>query len=324
MSENGFFVHEKGLCETTRVGKGTRIWAFAHILPGARLGADCNVCDGVFIENDVVVGDSVTIKCGVQLWDGVRLGDRVFVGPNATFTNDKRPRSKQYPERFAETIVEQDASIGANATILPGVRIGQGTMVGAGSVVTKDVPPYAVVIGNPAVITGYQSETYAAFTEPAIAPMPRLGEKSGDRLPLGVGGCELWRLPHFSDMRGLLTPLEFDRDLPFAPKRSFLVFGVPNNKVRGEHAHRECHQFLIAVAGELSVVVDNGSRRCEVELTDPTIGLHMPPMVWGIQYKFRPGTALLVYASHAYAKDDYLRDYAAYRRLMLDQAESPS
>src|SRR5438477_6914545 len=122
------FVHPLGVCESKEVGSGTRVWAFAHVLPRARIGKDCNICDHTFIENDVVVGDRVTIKCGVQLWDGTRLADDVFVGPNATFTNDPFPRSGQRPEKFAETFIERGASIGANATILPGVRIGKHAM----------------------------------------------------------------------------------------------------------------------------------------------------------------------------------------------------
>src|SRR6266498_363550 len=135
------FIHEKALVEPgARVGAKTRIWAFCHILPGAVIGEDCNLCDHVFIENDVVIGDRVTIKSGVQIWDGIRLQDDVFVGPNATFSNDKFPRSGQRPPAFLETIVQRLASIGANATILPGITIGMNAMVGAGAVVTKDVP----------------------------------------------------------------------------------------------------------------------------------------------------------------------------------------
>ena len=127
-------IHPNALCESEDIGAGTRIWAFVHILPGARIGDDCNICDGVFVEGDVVVGDRTTVKCGVQLWNGVRLGDDVFVGPNATFTNDLLPRSRAYPEKFAQTLVEDGASIGANATILAGLTIGRGAMVGAGAV----------------------------------------------------------------------------------------------------------------------------------------------------------------------------------------------
>ena len=134
------FVHSHAICESSSVGDRTRIWAFAHVLPGAVIGEDCNICDGVFIENDVVVGDRVTVKSGVQLWDGITLESDVFVGPNATFTNDRFPRSRAYPAEFPKTVVHKGASIGANATILPGIRIGRGAMIGAGSVVTRDVP----------------------------------------------------------------------------------------------------------------------------------------------------------------------------------------
>ena len=148
------FVHPQGLCETTNVGDGTRVWAFAHVLPGARIGRDCNVCDHVFIENDVVVGDRVTLKCGVQLWDGLRVEDDVFIGPNATFTNDPQPRSKEHLPEYPLTTVRRGASIGANATILPGLHIGRSSMIGAGAVVTKDVPPHTLVVGNPARLAG--------------------------------------------------------------------------------------------------------------------------------------------------------------------------
>lgn len=149
-----YFVHPQGICETSDVGEGTRVWAFTHVLAGARLGADCNICDHVFIENDVVVGDRVTVKSGVQLWDGLRIGDDVFIGPNATFTNDPFPRSKVYEHDVATTRVDSGASIGANATILPGLMIGERAMVGAGSVVTRDVPARAIVTGNPARVVG--------------------------------------------------------------------------------------------------------------------------------------------------------------------------
>jgi UDP-2-acetamido-3-amino-2,3-dideoxy-glucuronate N-acetyltransferase len=149
-----YFKHDQALVETDNIGEGTRIWAFSHVLPGAVIGRNCNICDHVFIENDVIIGDRVTIKCGVQIWDGVRLNDDVMVGPNATFTNDLFPRSKQ-SFILRTTLVMNGASIGANATILCGITIGEGAMVGAGAVVTRDVPPRAVVVGNPARITRF-------------------------------------------------------------------------------------------------------------------------------------------------------------------------
>jgi UDP-2-acetamido-3-amino-2,3-dideoxy-glucuronate N-acetyltransferase len=145
-----FFKHPQALVESENIGANTNIWAFAHVLPGASIGADCNICDHVFIENDVVIGDRVTIKCGVQLWDGLQVEDDVVIGPNATFTNDPFPRSKQHPEEYTKTLLRKGSSIGANATILPGLTVGANAMVGAGSVVTRDVAPNTIVVGNPA------------------------------------------------------------------------------------------------------------------------------------------------------------------------------
>ena len=143
-------IHPLAEVSSDSIGQGTRVWQFVVILAGAEIGQDCNICAHSLIEGDVIVGDRVTVKSGVFLWDGTRVADDVFIGPNATFTNDPLPRSKAYPEVFEGIILEKGSSIGANATILPGVRVGEYAMVGAGAVVTKDVPPYAVVVGNPA------------------------------------------------------------------------------------------------------------------------------------------------------------------------------
>lgn len=147
---NKTFIHKFADVSSVAIGEGTRIWQFVVIFAGAKIGSECNICAHVLIENDVVVGDRVTVKSGVQLWDGMRVGDDVFIGPNATFANDKFPRSKQYPDTFAQTIIEDGASIGAGAVVLPGIVIGRGAMVGAGAVVTKDVAPRSLVYGNPA------------------------------------------------------------------------------------------------------------------------------------------------------------------------------
>lgn len=312
------FVHPQGLCESEAVGAGTRVWAFAHVLAGAKIGSGCNICDHVFIENDVVLGDDVTVKCGVQLWDGLRIGNKVFIGPNATFTNDRFPRSKQYPESFLNTVLEDGVSIGANATILPGLRIGAGAMVGAGAVVTRDVPPNAVVVGNPAVIVSYQDSSGFPKLK-GSAGQGIVPEKIGSRQALGVGDCWVERLPNFADMRGSLAVLEQGKGLPFVPKRVFWVFNVPSRDVRGEHAHRRCEQFLVAAHGGVSVVVDDGHTREEVRLNSPTLGLYLPPMIWGVQYKFDPDAVLMVAASEPYDAADYIRDYAQFRRLVDDQ-----
>lgn len=132
------------------IGEGTRVWQFVVILGGAVIGRDCNICAQVLIEGDVIVGDRVTVKSGVQLWDGLRVADDVFIGPNVTFTNDLYPRSRQHPEAFPQTRIERGASIGGGAVILPGITIGAGAMIGAGAVVTRDVAPGDTVVGNPA------------------------------------------------------------------------------------------------------------------------------------------------------------------------------
>jgi len=146
------FIHPLADCQSRNVGRGTRIWQFVVVLERARIGTECNINCHCFVENDVTIGNRVTIKSGVYVWDGVTLEDDVFVGPNATFTNDKRPRSKVYPEKFLPTVVREGASIGAGAVILPGLTIGAGAMIGAGAVVTKDVPEGGVVFGAAASI----------------------------------------------------------------------------------------------------------------------------------------------------------------------------
>ena len=143
------YVHPLALVETDRIGSGTRIWAFSHVMPRARIGSDCNVCDHTYIDDGVTVGDRVTIKSGVFLWDGMVVEDDVFLGPNATFTNDRFPRSRQ-PWQCERIVIRRGASVGAGAVVLPGVTIGAHAMVGAGAVVTGDVTESAVVVGNPA------------------------------------------------------------------------------------------------------------------------------------------------------------------------------
>jgi acetyltransferase-like isoleucine patch superfamily enzyme/dTDP-4-dehydrorhamnose 3,5-epimerase-like enzyme len=304
------FVHPRGIVEPgASVGEGTRVWAFAHVLPDATVGADCNICDGVFVEGGAVIGDRVTVKPGVQVYTGVTLEDDVFVGPNATFTNDLYPRSRQWLDSHPTTIVRRGASIGANATILPGVEIGTGAMVGAGAVVTRSVPPHAVVVGNPARITGYDADR-ARRGERAVASA-QAPERADGVVELAVPGVTVHRFAVHGDMRGNLTSgLIDERDgVPFPVKRWFMVYDVPTREVRGEHAHRECHQFLIAVSGSVSVVVDDGSRRDEILLDAPNVGVHLPPMVWGTQYRYERDALLLVFASHMYDPADYIRDY---------------
>jgi acetyltransferase-like isoleucine patch superfamily enzyme len=302
-----FFVHPQGLCESAAVGDNTRVWAFAHVLSGARIGRDCNICDHVFIENDVVIGDRVTVKCGVQLWDGLRVADDVFIGPNATFSNDKYPKSKQYQHEVLQTHIGAGASIGGGASVLPGLRIGARAMVGAGAVVTRDVPARAIVSGNPARIVGYVDAPRRAtlLTPPSGGGPP-------EAVPTSVPGVTLHRLLLVDDLRGTLTVGEAPTQIPFTPRRYFMVFDVPGKEVRGEHAHRVCHQFLVCARGSLSVVVDNGETSEEIVLDAPNLGLYVPPLIWAAQYQYSSDALLLVVASHPYDPADYIRDYGEF------------
>jgi UDP-2-acetamido-3-amino-2,3-dideoxy-glucuronate N-acetyltransferase len=299
------FAHPDARIETDEIGPRTRIWAFAHVLRGARVGADCNICDHTFIEGGAEVGDRVTIKCGVQLWEGVTLEDDVFVGPNATFTNDPFPRSMRQPESYARTRVRRGASIGANATILPGVTIGPEAMIGAGAVVTRDVPARAIVMGNPGYVSGYMDYEDSARVPPRTPP----GHTAS---PL-VGGARLYHLPRITDHRGDLSFAELNQSLPFPVSRYFLIFGVPSREIRGEHAHKKLDQYLIAVHGSCSVRLFDGERSEEIVLDRPECALHVPPMVWTTQYKYSHDAVLLVLASDVYREEDYIRDFEDYQ-----------
>lgn len=309
MSDKHPIIHPTADVQSHAIGADTRIWQYVVILPGASIGSGVNICSHCFIENDVVIGDRTTLKSGVQLWDGLRVGSDVFIGPNVTFANDIFPRSRQTPAKFLQTRIENGASVGAGATVLPGITIGRNAMVGAGAVVTRSVPANAIVVGNPAKITGYVD---ADRTVKATSiPVP-----GSDIQPTQVAGVALHHMPRVVDIRGSLTVGEFERSIPFDAKRYFMVFGVPSKETRGEHAHRECHQFLICVHGSCAVVADDGVNRQEVLLDSPDLGLHLPPMTWGIQYKYSPDAVLLVFASHYYEAADYIRDYSEFCQLV--------
>jgi len=307
-------IHETADVKSNSIGNRTRIWQYVVVLSGAKIGCDVNICSHCLIENDVVVGDRVTIKSGVQLWDGLRVGNDVFIGPNVTFTNDKFPRSKNYPEKFLETLIENGASIGGGAVILPGLVIGVGAMIGAGAVVTKSVPPYAIVVGNPARITGYvnsQPLTPSVVVDPLIRQEPVISTQ--------VQGVTLHHFNYVKDLRGNLSVGEFEREIPFVPRRYFLVFDVPSEKTRGQHAHKTCHQFLICVKGRCAVLADDGKFRQEFLLDSPALGVYLPPMTWGTQYKYSPDAVLLVFASDYYDATDYIRDYDEFTSLLGTQ-----
>lgn len=296
-------IHPLSDVQSSTIGEGTKIWQYCVILPSAKIGNNCNICAQCFIENDVVIGNNVTIKCGVQLWDGITIEDQVFIGPNVTFTNDRFPRSQQRPESFARTYVKLGASIGANATFLPGVTVGQNAMVGAGSVVTTDVPPGAVVTGNPARVQRYAKE----FSEPLSD-----GATKAIHQDLKIAGVKWYDLKQVHDSRGQMTIAQWNENFPFKPERIFFVQGVPIGKVRGGHAHHECQQLLLAISGKVKVVVDDGIQKREVLLEKGSRALLIPAGIWATQYGHSEDCLLVVFASHGYEEDDYVRNYDQY------------
>lgn len=305
-----FFKHENALVESADIGAGTRIWAFAHVLPAAKIGAGCNICDGVFIENQVVIGNDVTIKNGVQIWDGVTLEDRVFVGPNATFTNDMFPRSKHHDYEMKRTLVKQGATVGANATILPGVTIGKNAMVGAGAVVVHDVPDDVTVVGNPARIVG----------KPGNRLANGLAEAQSRGNPMSIDKCKVIDLPIFKDARGNLTAIEGGAQVPFDIQRVYYLYDVPGGAERGGHAHKALHQLIIAMSGSFDVLLDDGRQQKRIHLNRSYKGLYVCPMIWRSIDNFSSGSVLMVLASNKYTEDDYYRDYDQFMKAVGEQS----
>ena len=261
---------------------------YVVVLKGAFIGENVKIqgftqiCENVHIEADVV------LECGVVL---------------------QRSNSQD----AGKTVFCRGCVIGAGAVIHQGITVGEGAFVKPGSVVEQNIPPFAIVSGFPAKVIGYVEKVDGSgmieWHQQASFPGVYTSR------PLGVGGVTLHRLKKIADPRGDLSFGEFLRDIPFEPKRYFLVFDVPSEKTRGEHAHRECHQFLICVKGNCAIVVDDGKSRCEVLLQSPDMGLYLPPLTWGIQYKYSSDAVLLVFTSDYYDAGDYIRDYSEFRAL---------
>jgi UDP-2-acetamido-3-amino-2,3-dideoxy-glucuronate N-acetyltransferase len=305
-------IHPGALIEPgARIASGSRVGAFCRIASTVVIGEDCDIADHVSVDGSTSIGDRVFLRSGVRIEGDLTLESDVHVGPNAVLgyclsTADANPRIG------LQTLVQRHASVGANATVLHGLTIGQKAVIADGAVVTRNVPPNAVVMGNPA-----QIRTYVGLNSPLDVKVRGDARQPGHLVaPSRVRGVQLHTLPLITDLRGDLSVAEFERDLPFMPRRYFVTFGVPNEEVRGEHAHREQHQFLVCVSGTCSVVADDGETREEFVLNAPNLGLYLPPMVWGIEYKHARDAVLLVLVSAEYDPEDYIRDYGDYLALV--------
>jgi len=263
-------IHPTALCSTEKVGKDTEIGAFCVIEKNTIIGRSTNISHSVTIAANSRVGNHVIINAGARIGSGCAIDDNV--------------------------------TIGANAVISDSLSLQRGSFISANTRVLMSVPPYAIVEGSEASITGYVDADLSVLPKIIQAPAQNAQKTR-------VIGVRCFEIRQFPDLRGDLTVGEFETDLPFLPKRYFLVHNVSSEKIRGEHAHRKCHQFLICAHGACSVIADDGVNRQEFALDRPSIGVHVPPMIWGIQYKFTRDAVLLVFASEHYDTNDYIRNY---------------
>jgi acetyltransferase-like isoleucine patch superfamily enzyme/dTDP-4-dehydrorhamnose 3,5-epimerase-like enzyme len=278
---------------------------FVEISPEAQVGFGCTFGSHCFVHKGAVVGANVHIEGGVILHEGVAIEDGVEIGANVVFV---RPRNTI---GAPATLICRCSQIGGNATLAAGVTVGEQALVEPGSVVLNSVQPYAIVAGNPAKVVGFRGASVAVkMASPATPAGQGLG------MLCRVRGVRLFELPFISDPRGNLTVGEFEKTIPFRPLRYFITFDVPNARIRGEHAHRECEQFLICVRGSCAVVVDDGQQREEILLDRPTLGIYVPPMIWATEYKHTSDSTLMVFASEYYDPEDYIRNYAEFTTLI--------
>lgn len=220
-------------------------------------------------------------------------------------------------------VIRANARLDAACVIGEGVTIGQGAWVRAGAVVLRSIPPNAIVEGNPAQVVGYQtSNDEKSRVAPRVIDMTSIGNPDRPaRIPLGVGESALFLMRKVVDARGSLTVGEVPTEVPFSPARYFAVFDVPTIELRGEHAHKRCQQFLICLHGSCRVLLDDGQQRTEITLDRPDMGVFMPEMIWGTQYRYSPDAVLLVFASRSYESDDYLRTYDEFQAELLKQSK---
>ncbi len=264
--------------------------------PTARIGPNCHLQGNIAIEANVV------LKGGITLIGDIVIGRNSILEPGVCIASPKPGQ----PQASPVVRIGHQVHVGAGTVLLSGVSIGHHAWIEPGTVVLRNIPPHAVVSGNPAAISGYMDDP--AYQGRMAANAVSLSDNPGVRSCLAEG-VTVHQFARIRDLRGDLSVGEFERNLPFLPKRYFIVYDVPSTETRGEHAHKKCHQFLICVAGSVSVVVDDGIRREEVLLDNPNTGLFIPAGIWGIQYKYSANGTLLVFASEYYDASDYIRNY---------------
>ncbi len=279
----------------------------AVVHDGAVVAGSAKLGDCVVVYSGAQVDDDSVLHGFTQVWAGVQLGRGVTLGPGVVF--------EEFSAGAGDVVIGAGARVGAGSIISRGVNIGAGAVVKPGSVVAQNVPPYAIVSGSPIRITGYVSTHALGLSREPEQFNPNF-PPGQDNVRIGVGDVTLHRFKKVHDMRGDLAVADIPKDVPFTPKRWFAVFNVPSEKTRGEHAHYRCHQFLVCLHGSCAIVADDGINRTEVLLDSPDMGVYLPPLTWGIQYKYTADAVLLVFASDAYDPTDYIRDYADFVRVV--------
>lgn len=307
-----FYCHPKAICEAEYVGEGSRIAAFASVNASAVLGAGCTIGEGAVVRGSVRLGHSVDIGSGAQIGEGVILEDNVRVGTGASIEGVESLMEGNRGIQGA--VVGKGSRVGSNATVLPGIQIGRGAQINPGTVVTRNVPDLAVVEGNPAVIVGYSGSSHTYHS----TNLQTARESKSVTDSVEPESSRIIELTAANDIRGYLSAGETGRELPFEPKRFFVVFNVPSIEARGSHAHKECHQLLICVSGSVRALVHDGTTGREYVLNSPNHALYMPPMTWGTQFQYSKDAVLVVLASHQYDPDDYIRTFEDFSSLVRD------
>jgi UDP-2-acetamido-3-amino-2,3-dideoxy-glucuronate N-acetyltransferase len=276
------------------------------------LGAN-SIGPDVEMAGPCVIGEQTLLEGAIQLAPGVEIGPHAYLrGPLIIETAASIGAKCCIDAASGPTAtitVGEGAAIGANATLWPGVSVGKRARVEPGSVVTKNVPAMAVVAGNPAQIVRYCGTSAASFAAPAAA---------AEVTATSIRGVTVHRLPLHEDLRGNLTFGEAQRHVPFPVRRYFLTFDVSSEQVRGEHAHRTLHQFLLCVHGRVHIVADDGVNQADFLLDRPDLAIHIPPRIWSVQYRFSADAVLLALCSENYDPADYIRDYAEFTQLVRE------